>query len=233
MWGIRSVACSVSLICLVACGIQETNTERSSLPGVSTTSSSSQIPKKVVAIGNSITFHFSEPSIGWAGNWGMAATAQSKDYVHLTGATLQLPVTPLNVYIELNPNGIATDLQTVAAAGIDSTTVVIVELGDNVPDSGIIDFAAAYRTLMSSVSSRMRLVCLSTFWERSSVDAVLKYECESHGGLYTYIGDIYTEPNNPDRTDNAYSNPFVYMHPHDWGMAHISGRILAELSAAQ
>ena len=167
---------------------------------------------------------------------GLAASSQDKDYLHLTGVAMNLPVTTVSVnYAERNPDSVNVnlDLQTVAAAGIDSSTVVVVELGDNVPDSKELDFAGSYEKLLDAVAPRLKLVCTSTFWERPSVDIVIKHECESKGGLYTYIGNIYTDPNNPDRSDHKYSNPGVNRHPHDWGMAQISARIITQLQAVQ
>lgn len=38
---------------------------------------------KVLIIGNSITKHLPSPSNGWLGNWGMAATSEENDYVHI------------------------------------------------------------------------------------------------------------------------------------------------------
>ncbi len=38
---------------------------------------------KVLIIGNSITQHAPNKKLGWVGDWGMAATCQEKDYVHL------------------------------------------------------------------------------------------------------------------------------------------------------
>ena len=38
---------------------------------------------RVLFVGNSITLHSPRPQIGWTSNWGMAASARDKDYVHL------------------------------------------------------------------------------------------------------------------------------------------------------
>jgi hypothetical protein len=231
MRGLYAFACFASLIYLTGCGIHP-QTEESTKP-LSTNPAPAQTPTKLVAIGNSITLHPPDTSLGWNGNWGMAASAQGKDYAHMTAAAMHLPVTPISVTsLETNPKDLNQYLQVIAAAGIDSKTIVVLELGDDSSVSDLTDFASSYGKLISAVSSRMKLVCVSTFWEKPPLDAVIKYECESNGGLYTYIGDIYTDPNNPDRKENAFSNPTVNAHPHDWGMAHIAARIVAEANGS-
>ena len=39
--------------------------------------------KKVMFFGNSITRHEPNASLGWYGDWGMAASSKEKDFVHL------------------------------------------------------------------------------------------------------------------------------------------------------
>jgi hypothetical protein len=61
--------------------------------GIQSTKTSAQKPEdlrvgtlrigKVLFLGNSNTLHGPAPEIGWKGNWGMAASAQDKDYTHL------------------------------------------------------------------------------------------------------------------------------------------------------
>lgn len=37
--------------------------------------------RQALVLGNSITIHPPLPSIGWFGNWGMAASSKDKDFV--------------------------------------------------------------------------------------------------------------------------------------------------------
>ena len=50
----------------------------------------------VLFIGNSITRHAPKESIGWSGNWGMAASCEERDYVHVVVAGLEEKYGPVN-----------------------------------------------------------------------------------------------------------------------------------------
>jgi len=113
-------------------------------------------------------------------------------------------------------------------AGIDSATAVTIELGDNVALARLSEFADAYDALLAAADHGRSLVCVSTWWEEPSKDAVIASACEAHGGSYVYIGDILTDPANRDRLEGPqYTDPSVQDHPHDWSMARIAERIVA------
>ena len=52
--------------------------------------------KSILILGNSITKHAPIPQVGWYGNWGMAASVQSKDFSHIIGTALKSQMTNTN-----------------------------------------------------------------------------------------------------------------------------------------
>ncbi|MEJ8847283.1 SGNH/GDSL hydrolase family protein [Variovorax rhizosphaerae] len=186
-------------------------------------------PTRIAFIGNSLTLHPESKELGWMNHWGMAASAQARDYAHLTGAALKLPVSVVNLSnLELDPVTNAGRLAEVAPR-IDATTLVVVELGDNVRAAHLASFTEIYAKLVATAAQGLRLVCLSTWWRNPSTDAVIRQQCTSHGGRYVDIGDIHADPASQDRQRTQFANPSVNAHPHDWGMARIAERVAAAL----
>jgi hypothetical protein len=132
----------------------------------------------LVVIGNSIAWHCADPSIGWSGTWGMAASAPDRDFAHDTALALGLPVTALNLAsVERLTNFYLRDIET-AASSVTSESTVVVELGDNAINSDPAAFDAAYRYLLASVGRRKQLICVSTWWEKPELDKRIKAACE-------------------------------------------------------
>jgi hypothetical protein len=69
---------------------------------------------RILFLGNSITMHSADAALGWNNNWGMAASALGKDYVHVlttaidarTGGTLRADPTDISI---VNPDGSIRD----------------------------------------------------------------------------------------------------------------------------
>ena len=185
---------------------------------------------QLVVIGNSITHHLPESSIGWSGDWGMAATAENKDFAHLTATALHVPLTTFNIApLEWEPT-LATSLIPTVITKIDSNTDVIVELGHDVTktSTGVAAFRFVYHQLLNSVQSSKSITCTSTFWSNSAVDNVIKSECFAVGGRYVYIGNIGNDA--ASLAANPFSNPDVEGHPRDKAMAEISRRLFVVIT---
>jgi len=182
-------------------------------------------PTSLVVIGNSITMHPISEAIQWNHASGMAASDAAHDYAHLIAAGLGLPtVSARNVALLERAETADLSLIPAATSGIDAQTAVVVQLGDNAVVTGSPAFTASYVALLDAVSARQSLICLSTWWWDSGKDAMIKAQCEAHGGHYVYIGDIY-----PTRADviPADEHPAIVDHPHDASMAVIAQRVLA------
>lgn len=185
-------------------------------------------PTDLVVIGNSLTKYGPVPSIDWYGSWGMAASAGDKDFAHLVASSMHLPLTSATSFsaLELTPAASAADIPAMAMP-VKSTTMVVIQLGDNVQLSVVPDFAPQYGKLLDAVNKARMLICTSTWWKDDTKDAVIKTACTEHGGRYVFIGDIRTDPANLDGLGVPFSNADVNAHPHDWGMARIAERIVS------
>ena len=191
--------------------------------------SSSPNYAKAVFIGNSITYSLASPAMGWDHTSGMAASSAATDYAHLVAAALKVDSPNITNFspLERNPSANISGIAEVTAP-IDASTAVTVELGDNVPLDKLAEFSTAYNALLDAIHGKS-LVCVSTWWVEPSRDAVIKSACDAHGGKFVYIGDVRPDPNNRDHLDGPqYADPAVEDHPHDWSMARIAERVIAE-----
>lgn len=189
---------------------------------------------KLVIIGNSITRHAPKPEYGWAGDWGMAASSRETDFAHTAARLLNLPVSAHHFAdLEQFPTATTPRIPEMAAH-VTPTSLVVVELGDNVPFARLAEFRPAYAKLLDSVRHGKQLVCTSTWWRYEANDAVIRQECEARGGRYVYIGDIKHEPGNRDLLEGPqFEHPGVQDHPHDWSMARIAQMVAQGFVATQ
>ena len=165
----------------------------------------------LLVLGNSITRHGPLASIGWSGDWGMAASDQAHDYAHLVATALDLPIEARNVStLEVHSDAPLPEVT------VTPGTVVIVELGDN-------GLPVHYTDLLALVKGGAALVCTSTYWMTAERDNVMKPACQSAGGVWVDLGGIFTGP------QGTWANPAVAGHPGDKEMAEIARRILKAL----
>lgn len=187
----------------------------------------------LVAVGNSITHHGPAPAINWHGNWGMAATSPSTDYVgHLARLMMEHSTQSPRVRrfsqtaLESRPREATLDRELLAAARASS--LLVVELGDNVSPATLADFGVAYAKLLGEGRpAKGMLICLSTWWNSPAIDALIKPACERASGTFVFIGDIHAQPGRTGSRDQGLTDPGVLSHPGDAGMAEIASRAFA------
>lgn len=193
-------------------------------------------------IGNSLTFVPAMPALGWTHDGGMAASDAAHDFVHLVAAQRGLTLAAArneasierNLADPINSIDLTTPMAQLiagAAAGIDAKTAVVVELGDNVAESGVADFAVNYGRLLDAVvaAKPAKLLCTSRWWQLVDVDDVLKAACVAHGGTFVDIGDIYPTRADVPLPGEDPATSIIWTHPHDASMAEIARRVAAAL----
>ncbi|NQT92745.1 MAG: glycoside hydrolase family 99-like domain-containing protein [Lentisphaerae bacterium] len=194
--------------------------------------------RKVLFLGNSITRHGPSKKIGWSGNWGMAASAQDKDYVHLVTKALSKTTGTAPQVMVKNIAGFEQKYATYSAeanlrdAFQFGTDLIIVAIGENVPplnsEEAKAQFADSFGRLLKGLQSghRPTIVVRSCFWPNKTKDRILERACKEAGGIYVDIGRLGKDESNFARSEREFTHEGVAAHPGDKGMRAIADAIL-------
>jgi len=192
---------------------------------------------KVLFLGNSITLHGPAEHIGWSGNWGMAASAAEKDYVHLlaerirqaTGCDPQLLVKNL---ADFERQFATYDLAAGLKDALDfQADLIIIALGENVPALATEEQQAAYRTafvnLLQTLSHRGRpaIFVRSTFWTEPIRNGLMAQACRETGATFVALQNLDQVEANFARAERSFEHAGVAAHPGDRGMQAIADGI--------
>lgn len=175
---------------------------------------------KIIFLGNSITLHPPAPTIGWYGNYGMAASAEQNDYVHLVSKKVGAEFMAFNLadwergysnynYGELKKHEGWAD-------------VVIIKLGENVTEMKS-DFKSSLERL-SKLLNCHNTILVSTWWANPPLN-------ESMRSIALENNFKWVQLPKHDETYNAvtFENSGVATHPGDKGMQLIADSILSVL----
>lgn len=194
--------------------------------------------RRVLFLGNSITLHGPKPDIGWNGAWGMAASAEDKDYVHLVAAALARHT---GVVPDIRVRNIAdfergfggydveTELKDVLAFDPD---LVVLAIGENVPALVTPELRSRFREgvvrLLSATMARRhpRLVVRGSFWADATKDEILRDACREAGGAWVDAGELGRDPANAARSERSWPHDGVAAHPGDRGMRALADAVI-------
>ena len=195
---------------------------------------------RVLFLGNSITRHGPAPNIGWNDDWGMAASAKDKDYVHLVSAGLarlagKAPEIRFSNIADFERNLATYDLDTKLKAEVEfKPTLVIVAIGENVAalqtDEAKAQFKSSFGKLLGKFKSGgATLLVRSCFWADAAKDGILRQACQEAGGIFADIGSLGKDEANYARAERKFEHAGVAAHPGDKGMKAIADAILGAL----
>lgn len=190
---------------------------------------------KVLFLGNSITLHGPLESIGWSGNWGMAASEENKDFVHLltqhiTETTHKQPkVMVRNIadfergYQDFN---IQKNLESAIAFEAD---LIIIAIGENVTALKTEEDRQAYetavRTLLKELHANNRkskIFVRSVFWSDAFKDEAMSQACASTGATFVDLGKLDADETHFAISERQIEHAGVARHPGDKGMRVIA-----------
>jgi len=195
---------------------------------------------RVVFLGNSITRHGPAPNIGWNDDWGMAASARDKDYVHLVAAGLarlarKAPEIRFANIADFERNLATFDLDAKLKAELDfKQTLVVVAIGENVASLQTDDAKAQFKSSLGRLLGKFKggsttLLVRSCFWADPAKDGILRQACQDAGGIFADIGALGKDETNYARAERKFEHAGVAAHPGDKGMKAIADAILAAL----
>lgn len=204
-----------------------------------------------VALGNSITCN--EVSDLWWGNWGMAASSEEKDYVHLISAWLGgqslKPVT--TTVLDLKKWEVASDrdslLESYEKYFNEYTDLVTIQTGENITEFKE-TLGSDYLNLISRIKEKAPnaqiLVLGEILWPSEDIEAAKRQACEQNGvqfidmsdflngyeGLYkSAVGNVVF---GMDGQSHSIGDEVVAAHPNDDGMACIAQQVINQITVS-
>ena len=191
--------------------------------------------KRVLFLGNSITLHETAPHIGWNFNWGMSASCEEKDYVHIVlkglrekyGAVSHCVVNVGEWEKNYFQEGV---IEKFKGAREFSADTVIFRLGENVrrdrfDEYPLTEYMRAFMDYFTD--SAKKVVVTDTFWEHSYICSVLQNLAHEKGYEFVSICDLGEQDEN--KALGLFEHAGVAGHPGDLGMQRIAERILTKL----
>jgi hypothetical protein len=194
--------------------------------------------RKILFLGNSITWHGPNEQVGWSGSWGMAASAPEKDYVHLvtdalethTGSRPEIKIANVAEF-ERNYARYDVDRELKELLAFDPDLVVLA-IGENVPplesEQARSQFRIGVRRILQGVLARRHplVVVRTCFWADSAKDEILRQVCQEVGGIVVDAGVLGQDPTNAAGAEREFSHAGVAGHPGDKGMRALAEAIV-------
>ena len=181
--------------------------------------------KRILIVGNSITRHGPRESIGWSGDWGMAASAPEKDFVHRLYEKLKAVGQDVFIrvrqcaYWEMSFLTEENILSRYDAERAWNADIVVFRLGENVPKDNKIYFKEAMKKFVEHICPTGKIVYTTCFWKNEIVDKAIMEIAKERGEVCV---DGYFSANEENMALGQFEHGGVAKHPSDKGMEVIA-----------
>jgi hypothetical protein len=180
----------------------------------------------MMVIGNSITRHAPAPELGWYGDWGMAATAEGNDWVHIVLAEMPTE-TQLTLVHCTAPNLRAQVDALITQVEEAEPTLLVIQVGDNLLPEDATE-AALYEPIRQIAEAATGRVIIIGIWGANDVrNTLLKRAATDASAGFVPIHDLREVPEHQAGDD--FGGGPVGWHPSDLGMEAIAWRVLEEI----
>jgi hypothetical protein len=184
-------------------------------------------PLKILVLGNSITRHGPSEAIGWHFDWGMAASAPEKDYVHRLHT--MLTESGKNVYMMIRQAShwernfkdpaCLNEYQNEKAFDAD---IVVFRLCENVVRENFPYLKEAIKDFLAYLTSSSTSVVLTTgFWKNENCDRAIIDAASEMG--YPCVDIAQTDDSM--MALGKFAHRGVSVHPGDEGMEMIAKKL--------
>ncbi|MBS1370397.1 MAG: SGNH/GDSL hydrolase family protein [Lentisphaeria bacterium] len=187
---------------------------------------------KVLIIGNSIMKHGPAPQLGWNSDWGMAATAEEKDYAHLLhrkicDAVKQPKAPELQLARISNEKGMKGWEKLMN----NNADVIVIQISDNYRGKkNAEEFQNNYSQMIKDLRGDRDpvIVCL-TNWGGGPLNKMIQAAAAENNVLAVDLAPLAADPKNKAGSEGHFTNGGVNWHPGDRGMAAIADAAFAAL----
>lgn len=181
---------------------------------------------RVLILGNSILRHDVAPNLGWYGDWGMAATAPDKDFLHVYTKSLMLSNHYNNVDIKSKniavwENDFNFNLNQFVDISAQFYDILIIRLGENV--SNTLEYYTALNNMINTFKTQnTKVIITGVIWAWDNNNKELIHEQVALDNGYSYISYEAFRNNPANYSWGLFSNSSVAAHPSDLGMENIA-----------
>ena len=188
--------------------------------------------KKVLILGNSITYHGEKADIGWDGNWGMAASKAENDYIHILFEKSRI-LCPKVQFCVAQVASLEADfcngelMKEYEIIKNYAPDIVVMRFGENIKPQkyDLTKLEQSYNSFVKNylVSNKTHLIFTTCFWKKEIVDDMIRKSCVIFGGELIELGDLGEDDSM--KAIGKFEHSGVQNHPGDLGMKNIADRI--------